>query len=72
MAFYQCLHNLQCREKLTKRQYAELEELVQDVLLIYENCQLYNMDDSAFSKEARRQKRQLKMFLISHGISSIE
>jgi hypothetical protein len=58
---YVCMYV--CRYNVKTRRYLQLEDLVQDVLLIYENCETYNNPGSYFSKEASRQRNLILKFL---------
>jgi hypothetical protein len=51
------------RDNITNRKYHCVQDLVNDVLLIYSNCELYNDSSSILGKEARRQKRSFNTFL---------
>ena len=42
------------RSKFEKRRYASLQELVDDLHLMFENCLLYNESESNCWNEARR------------------
>jgi hypothetical protein len=42
--------------------------MISDVLLMYENCILYNRDDSIYTKEAKKQKRKFLTFLMNEQI----
>ena len=52
-----------CRYNVKTRRYSQLEDLVQDILLIYENCEIYNNPGSYFAKEACRQRNLILKFL---------
>ena len=44
------------KSKFTSRQYSSLDQLVQDYYQIYNNCILYNENESYLVIEANRQK----------------
>ena len=47
------------RKKLMSREYASLDELVDDLDLIYSNCDLYNEPTSVLGIEAKKQRKLL-------------
>ena len=51
------------RYNVKTRRYSQLEDLVNDVLLIYENCETFNNPGSYFAKEACRQRNLILKFL---------
>ena len=50
------------RSNIQSRRYQSVDEVIRDVLLIYANCEQYNLDDSIVAKEAKRQKRLFLTF----------
>lgn len=55
-----------CRNKINTRQYNSIEALKQDVLLIYDNCDLYNDADSDLCKEAKKQRKNFRNLIKSY------
>lgn len=51
------------RYNVKTRRYSQLGDLVNDVLLIYDNCETYNTSGSYFAKEACRQRNLVLKFL---------
>jgi hypothetical protein len=51
------------RSNFQERKYSTVQELVEDLLLIYSNCELYNDEVSDLHKEAKRQKKKVLAFI---------
>ena len=47
------------RNKVTHRQYGSLEEVRDDIILIFGNCEAYNEGESDLCAEARRLRKLL-------------
>lgn len=60
MHAFNCLHHRS--DNVRRREYQSLDEVADAILLMYDNCELYNEDDSAFAKEARRQRRLFQKY----------
>lgn len=49
------------------KHYRTIKQLADDLLLVFDNCELYNDDTSDIHKESRRQRRELKKLLKFYG-----
>ena len=56
------------RSKFNARVYSELSHLVDDLLLMYGNCELYNDPASDVVKECRRQKKMVLAWKKQHRV----
>ncbi|TEB30345.1 histone acetyltransferase, GCN5 superfamily [Coprinellus micaceus] len=52
--------------KLESNQYKNLEQFVDDALLIFDNCRLYNPETTIFARNAQKMEKHLKDLLPSH------
>ena len=60
--------NYHDREKLSSgNEYRTMRQLADDLLLVFDNCELYNADGSDIYKESRRQRKDLKKLLRFYG-----
>lgn len=57
------------RSNMQRRHYRAVEDLLADLLLMYDNCEFYNESGSLFGREARRQRRALIANLKQLGIA---
>jgi serine/threonine-protein kinase RIO1 len=48
---------------MENRVYENLNSVLTDIYKMYENCELYNGDDSEFAKLAKKQKKLIKTFV---------
>jgi hypothetical protein len=62
------LASLFCRNKLKALKYRSMQQLANDVMLIFDNCQLYNQDDSEVFKASKKQRREAKKMMQNYGI----
>jgi hypothetical protein len=63
IAINNLFNSLDYRYNAKTKRYSSLAELVEDVLLMYENCKQYNVPASVFSTEGNRQCKLMKTFL---------
>jgi hypothetical protein len=63
-----CCDVMYYRSKFTGRVYTQLGELVDDFLLMYDNCELYNNPASDVVKESRRQKKMVLTWKKQHRV----
>ena len=52
-----------CRGKLKRLAYSSVQDVILDILLIYDNCVLFNGDDDYYGRYAIRQKKQFVAYL---------
>lgn len=52
--------------KLESNQYKNIEQFVDDALLIFDNCRLYNPETTIFARNAQKMEKYLKELLPSH------
>jgi len=57
------------RSNIQTRQYETVAEVIADVLLMYDNCELYNEASSYLGEQAVKQRNDLKRFLRKHRLS---
>ena len=50
------------RSNVLTRKYESVQEVITDIMVMYENCLLYNDDTAVISKATRKQKSQFKHY----------
>lgn len=50
-------------EKLAKNRYRNISQFVDDALLVFENCRVYNPEASRYYKHAEKMEKYLKELL---------
>ena len=50
------------RSNIQTRQYESVAEVISDILLIYDNCELYNDTASLLGEETARQRNAVKRY----------
>lgn len=66
LVFHAC--SISHRNKLKASKYRSIQQLANDIMLIFDNCQLYNEDNSEVFKVARKQRREAKQMLQNYGV----
>lgn len=58
--------------KLEKNQYPNLEALVDDAQLVFDNCRIYNPDDTIYARNAVKMEKYMKELLESYHVKKEE
>lgn len=57
-----CYIPFHLRSNVLTRRYESVQEVITDIMVMYENCLLYNDDTAVISKATRKQKSQFKHY----------
>jgi hypothetical protein len=55
------------RENINSGKYRTMTQFLEDLMLIYDNCETFNEEGSQIFKESKRQRREIKKVIEAFG-----